>query len=759
MKRRSDKTEETTGAVRPAEAGGDGGLAEQLRPWLLAAATTLWVARPLFPSEAAASHGDGLPVVMLWLVLAVCWLLGMLGSRRFRLRFGWTDAAAGLLVVLTALAALWAVRYESPRPALNMLWEWTGMALGFFLTRQLLGGLVQARAMIAVMIALAAGLSGYGLYQRSVEMPRAEAEYKMDPEATAHEAGVWAPAGSPERQHLQDRLKNREPTATFALTNSLAAMLAPWLVIAVAICASCSPWRKAVPCILAALLIAACLALTRSRSSYVAVAVGLALLGLAWGGKLRLGWKLPAGAALAAAVLVAGLWAAGLPPRPLADRAAKSFDYRLQYWQATLRMIAQRPLGGCGPGNFQDAYTAYKLPEASEEVADPHDFLLEVWVTAGTPAMLALVAMLASFVWALRTVPFTPAPVPTGAESGVANRQGGERPGPVFVGLVAGFALAVPLGQISAAPPSLTATLLGLPLAGGSLLLLAPWVRSGRLGPAWPAIGVAVMLVNLSAASGIALPGVAGSFWLLLALALDGHGRASGTVPFSQLRHENWDSPRQQLGSQGEWMLPRPAAAAMLIAALGLTAACYASGYHPVLRSEAAVRSAEVALWDDRASDVRRDLEEAARSDPLSAEPWRQLAALTFQEWQHHRSEANFRRFDRYMTAALERAPRAAATWLVAGERYFEIFTRSRRPADRKKALDAYARAIQLYPNNALYHAEFALTLRAVGQHDAFRREADTALRLDALNPHVEKRLPPVVRRPLTEEKGSGIRD
>ena len=53
-----------------------------------------------------------------------------------------------------------------------MLWEWTGMGLGFFLTRQLLGGPSQTRAMIAVMIALAAGLSGYGLYQRSVEMPR-----------------------------------------------------------------------------------------------------------------------------------------------------------------------------------------------------------------------------------------------------------------------------------------------------------------------------------------------------------------------------------------------------------------------------------------------------------------------------------------------------------------------------------------------------------------------------------------------------------
>ncbi len=52
-------------------------------------------------------------------------------------------------------------------------------------------------------------------------------------------------------------------------------------------------------------------------------------------------------------------------------------------------MIADHPWLGCGPGNFQDFYTQYKLPEASEEIADPHNFLLEIWATAGTPAATA----------------------------------------------------------------------------------------------------------------------------------------------------------------------------------------------------------------------------------------------------------------------------------------------------------------------------------------------------------------------------------
>ena len=310
-------------------------MADRLRPWLLAAATALWVARPLFPSEAAATCGDGLPVVMLWLLLAGCWLAATVASRRFFLRFGWTDAAAGLLIGLVALAALWAVRHGSPRPAVNMLWEWTGLGLGFFLTRQLLGGPRQTRAMVAAMIALAVALSGYGLYQRRRDAAgRGRVQGRSRWRLRA--AGVWAAPGSPQRQHFEDRVKNREPFATFALTNSLAAMLAPWLVLAAGIAITGGTIRKAAPCIACALAIAACLVLTRSRSSYVAVLAGLALAALArmrvsegtvpfssnenWDSpravrgparrekRAGLGWKLPAGIALAAVVLVAGAW-------------------------------------------------------------------------------------------------------------------------------------------------------------------------------------------------------------------------------------------------------------------------------------------------------------------------------------------------------------------------------------------------------------------------------------------------------------------
>ena len=49
------------------------------RWWLLGGMTALFVARPLFPSESAANYGDGLPMVMLWIALAMFLFLVLWG--------------------------------------------------------------------------------------------------------------------------------------------------------------------------------------------------------------------------------------------------------------------------------------------------------------------------------------------------------------------------------------------------------------------------------------------------------------------------------------------------------------------------------------------------------------------------------------------------------------------------------------------------------------------------------------------------------
>jgi len=729
---------------------------DRLRPWLLGGACALFVARPLFPSEAAAYQGDGLPVVMLWIVLwivlAVLWLLGAIGRPQLRVRFGWTDAAVLVLIGWHTIAAVWAAMHLSPRPAVNMLWEWIGLGLAFFLARQLIVGRREARAVVAVMIALAVAISGYGLYQYFWGLPATRATYEADPEGALRAAGLAFESDSPERRLFEDRLESTEPFATFALANSLAGYLVPWLVLLAGIAfanlvGGDSSRRRAAPCPsigdwsrllqgwlgvgACALPIAGCLLLTKSRSGYLAAGLGLVL---AWllcrERKGRPGWKLPAGMAALGTLLVAAAVASGGLDREVISEASKSLGYRLEYWQSTLRMIADHPLVGCGPGNFQDAYTAYKLPEASEEVADPHNFLLEVWATAGTPAMLALVATLACFLGvSIFNSQFSifNSQFPRSAGSHVLPEKPAtlDSPAHVFGGAGCGFLLAVRLGLMSAAPPGLTAVLLGLPLAAACVAVLAGWVYGGRMPAVLPAVGALALLVNLLAAGGIGFPGVAGSLWLLLALGLN-----TAAV----------DRPPSTL--------PRISAVAVLVVALALAVVCYASACGPVLRCQRKIRLAE-----REPARAEQHLLAAAKADPLAAEPWHRLLGVVSARWREKKTPETLRQLDRYLDrydqVLAELVPNSSRVWLAAGELHEEVYSATGRRGEIDRALQAYSRAVALYPNSGLCRARLALAHQAAGDLRGFRDQADWALRLDDETPHADKKLPPVLRRRL----------
>ena len=714
--------------------------------------TALLVARPLFPSESAATHGDGLSTVMLWIALGVFWLLAAIGrpnnnsplplgeGQGVRVRTGWIDAAVVLLMVCYAAATLWAVGHGSPRPAINVFWEWIGMGLCFLLARQLIDTRREARAVAAVMIALAVALAGYGLYQRAYELPNTRALYQADPDRAMREAGLWFPPDSPQRKLFEDRLANPEPFATFALTNSLAGFLAPWLVVLAGIaCCDVRNRKRLLGVMILLVPVAVCLFLTHSRGGCLAAVLGLALVWPIARGKMsRFGWKAPLAVVVVAVALAVTAAAIGKLDY---ETAQKSLGYRLQYWRSSLDMIDDHPWLGCGPGNFQDAYTRYKLPEASEEVADPHNFLLEIWTTAGTPAAMAFLAVLGCFAWTTfrderqepnnSPEPRTPNPEP-------------RTPNPdawpfVLAGGAVGFLLSLPLGLLSAAPPETTVIslgrfvninvatvfLLGLPLAGAAVALLLGWIREGRLPQLLPALAVAVLLLNLLTAGGIGMPGVAGSLWLLMAIGLVGQ------------------KPRL-LRTVWAW--------AALGGAIALAVACYATAYSPVLGCQAELRIAErkPSLFSSF-----EHLERAAEADPWAAEPWRRLAAGKMVIWPQMRDANAYRRFEQAVANLTRLAPNSAQSWSTIGDWYSQAASITNRSGNRiagnavSKAVEAYRRTVELYPNSAMNRAKLAEAYRTAGDREAYRREAETALRLDKATPHADKKLPAALRNRL----------
>jgi hypothetical protein len=724
-------------------------LFEYVRPWLLSAFMVLCVARPLLPSEGVSWLGDDLPFDMLFLILTAAYLLWAAARGGLSRPFNLVDGCVGALVAACAVSALMGASEGNPRFSINMLWEWVGLGLVFFLTRQLVRTAQEARAVVAVMFSLAVVLAVFGFYQVFVSLPADRQAYAADPEQVMQRSlGQVFEAGSLERKRFEDRLQSTEPLATFALANSLAGFLVAWLVVAVGIGWSMvgsrgksnelpadetDPWGppglgRSVAFAAVLLTVAACLLLTKSRSAYVAVAATVALVPWCGGaGRWRPNWKILL-AAGAVVLLMIGMAVAvgGLDVQVLSE-ASKSLEFRLQYWHSTLAMIARYPWFGVGPGNFQEYYTQFKLPQASEEIRDPHNFVLEVWATGGTFAAAALAGALVAFAWKmwpnnLSTSDRADASVQPPIEKSMREANF------VVAGGGAGLPLAFLLGPLFGY--AMTEGQLGCALVAGAAVvaILWPWLKTGPLPSRVLALGALALAIHWLAAGGIAFPGVAGSFWILMALALN----QIESEPAASLQR-----PRKLLRQ----LIPVVAFAL----ATATAAACYYTAYGPVLQLQDAMAQAESARPAARAVAYA----DAAKADPLSAEPWIALAELELETIRQNRgSQANYEHLLIAANHVRELRPHSSAAWRQLGHWYAECYQRFPAKEAAHSALECMRVAVELYPNSAILRGELALALVA-NESEAARRQADKALELDAQMPHADKKLPPEMRAQL----------
>jgi hypothetical protein len=711
---------------------------EPLRRWLLAGVVALLTARLLVPSDAVAHLGGGLVFAMLWVLLAIGWLVRGLRMGQIDLRFEWIDAAVVALVGWHTVSGFIAVGHGSPRPAINVTWEWIGIGLAYFLIRQLVFTGVQARAVVGVMISLAVALAALGFYQFFVTLPEMRAEYERNPDAMLQGSAQYFAPG-PERERFEDRLNAREPMATFVLANSLAGYLAPWIIVTlgIVVVGRASAQRDTVrmaALLLAVLLMAGCLLLTKSRSGVVAAAVGALLVWPVCGGRLQA--KRVAIAVLLAIALGAGAWLVGGADRQVITEAGRSLSFRMQYWKATVAMIAEQPLFGCGPGQFQDRYPQFKLPEASEEIQDPHNFLLEVWATAGTPAAIALLAVLAiagTRAWQAPTVDRR-VEVESGPDGAVVQR-----------GALGGVFLAVPVGLASGFAVNWPATFLALAAVICVSTLLVQWIENGPLPPRLLGLAAAVLLVNLLAAGGIGYAGVGGTLWLSVALIA-----ALTSSPAAARRY----------GKQ-------PAIVAT--AAMGLVAVMlFVTAYYPVLESEKLLRQASTAHDDELRRDypnqepaeARESLRSAAvAADAKSARAARELAQYRLQLWQSGTASrplhviSSDAVIEAYEQAA-RLAPNSASTQMDFAQALHQIFAATDDVQFLKQAIGHYRRAAELYPTSGRIRASLALALETgadlgiASLSDAIAQAAE-GLRLDDITQsagHADRVLPGEIR-------------
>ncbi|MDA1054725.1 MAG: O-antigen ligase family protein [Planctomycetota bacterium] len=714
MRKRSRYPLKTSSAAQASV--GDAG--ERLRPLWLSGVTALFVATPLIPSEAV-PKGLGVSLLMAWFVLCAGFIVTGAVQRNLRLRIGAIEIAMLLFVALHTLSALVLADAGQPRQTLNMLWQWVGFAVAFLLVRQVVRTPRESRALVAVMIALSVCLSMHGYYQYFYSMPQARREYWADPEGELARARVVAEAGSVEREQFENRLESTEPMATFTLANSLAGFLAPWLLCAVGI--AVLNWRNlelrrplAVSAGVSGLLVAGCFILTKSRSATLAVLFGAGLL-IVYGRRSgwRPGWKSVVAVIVLLAVLIALASSVGGLDLLVLTESSKSLLYRVQYWQASVAMIADAPWFGCGPGNFQQSYQVYKLPEASETVSDPHNFLVEIWSTAGTPAMLTFLGVLVCFASQLQT----------GLSASVTEsaRRETEDSGCVravywggLAGVPFGFIAGLAVGYV----PDFALFVVGLPVAAAVVCAWHPWVLHGRLPIIVLVAAACVMLVNLSAAGGISFAGVALTLWLLSATALNlsEESRRGGTIP------------GRTAGAI--------AAATVVVALL-----FWYSTFAPVLNLSTILARAIDLQSQGRRLEAEQTLVAATTADHYSVEPWQALAQLRLEMWLDGGAASRETAFAEAARATLDHHRRSSAAHQSYGDWYLRAFRATNEERFLEEAIVGYRRATELYPNYNLGHAQLAWALQIAGRSAESSVEAAEALRLDGLNPHREQKL------------------
>jgi hypothetical protein len=723
--------------------------------WLVA----LLAARWLIPTEGSA-EGLTLWLVQLVLLTAVARTIWNWRFRERPLAFDAVDIALALLIapqVVSALAVVLGV--GNARAAINVAWEWVGSGVLIWLLRNELRRVPAVRSLCLGLSLSAAVLSGYGLWQHFVwydeisrEYQRLTTEYdrlsqsasdgRRLPVVRAEMARQGIPLEPAARKLLEQRLHaSREPFGLFALANTFAGLLAVMLLIVLGIGLDSRSRLDRCLAVGMALVIGFCLVLTKSRTAWVGLLAGggwwtLRAIALRWRrdatatqkGPRVLLWLAVGVVVLGLATIVAGL--SGGLDKAVISEAPKSLRYRWEYWQGTWQSIREQFWLGTGPGNFRDHYLKHKLPESSEEIADPHNFVFDIWANAGTLGLLGLIGCLGVL---LRVGLRSPGSPRIPAEREDAERPPREWRSPAAWGVVLAFPLtAVGLELIGQGSDERLWWLGGI---WGLLWLTVaviesrgtPVMDAGRPRCDWlrmafeaAALGLCVHLLG---AGGIAMPAITQLFWLVWSLRFGSF--ESWVSDDAEKRPSNSAAVGVQAG--------RLASSVQALLAAGMCLLCAWSATLPELVCRTSLQLGDDAWGRGQSSAIQHYLD-ASRADAQAIEPLERLAEVAFQRWQASRDNTAFEEAVQRWQTICHILPFASRPYRRLGQIWRVRAEWSGSATDATPAAESFAAAVERYPHHAELLAEWATACELAGRHDEARQAASRAVRQDDIN-------------------------
>ncbi|MCC9600588.1 O-antigen ligase family protein [Stieleria sp. JC731] len=648
------------------------------------------------------------------------------------------DVVAWLLAIWMMVSALAMCPPGNLRTSTNEAWFWVSAAAVLTSARRLLVDRSCRKMMAAILVALTFAMAVDACYEFAVTLPARRASYLADPDEMIRQAGIDAPRRSAARMVFANRLLDGGPTSTFLLANSLAAVLCvPVLAGVFAVC----DWMKRRRSILFAVLgtfaiLIGMVALygTQSRSGLLSCIVAVVYFSFAIlkrktgkaesnssGARSKLLPLIVAVFAIGFGFLVIGLMSGS----EWIEAAPSSLLFRLQYWKSTVAMLADYPWLGVGPGSFQAMYLRYRLPQANETIADPHNFVFETLAAGGLVAGLLLLVLAIVLVRVARG---------NQPESSTVTAADGRRSSLATSLLVGAVVAALVTGMFSfAAGAELDLWLVIMVVVAATIAGLFTWRQLAAMDSAvsslwiktWSGAIVLSMLVHLCVSGGWTVPGVAMFIWLAVAMLVP---QRSEPASDDQAPASNASATRASL--------------AVLAIALPLLMTLRATSLMPVTEAKLALSRAEFAASQGMGKRAFNDVQEA-----LQADQWDTMAAIWHSDLLKRQlvgaGDRPSQRQDWF--AATEEVLRRCGVDPLArrtvAEQFLHVYQRFGNADDLKRASEILADVYPDNPTDVSLVAQLALVEEAMGRHESAAELAQQAGGLSKLGDNVVRLL------------------